>query len=736
MSKLSSPLTYAALTGAIASASVAYSLGLGEASVNSRLGQPLDAKIPLNKLDGLSEQQLLIKVKPVWDEVTGTAMGGVDPRELVVETSMDNGETGLLRLRSRQPLMEPFLNFIVTVRWPDGVIAREYTLLLDLPTSLPTNSAARVAEQGDGNRSVPSGVSAAVTPAENLPSDSAAGRADFPAAPAPAPRLIASEEGRYVTRRGDNLWLIASRLGPVLGGPIKQRMAQVYAANPQAFVGGDPTALKEQVVLDVRPSVLSRADTDRMPVAAAPSSSRTPAPAPRPQTTADTGDGSRGGGETAPTLSAIRREIADVNEAMAAMSQRLLELQQQLQVLSRHQASGEPVDGASVADSAPDGDDQPLSVEQQSLAPSADGVLTEEQLTEESVAEEPVNDAPLTSALLTNEPGSRTEETMDDVGPPDSAIEGQADTSFAADSAADVNADQYSEQADTVEITAADIQHSEQQADVAPGGRNWLGWLLAPCLALLALVVWRRRGSPAGQAGNDRAAANVAVSANNDFNFSPDRVGSVASTRPVAPAPEAFSDVFDTLARDHGRDLPGTTSDNVRQTIDPRRFVQAPAARETPSTDASANEGAFKASDFAAASGDTAREYYDGAEDALADLDFDDIDLDGGSGAPDVADLTADTADTAERAAACMALADYDGARTLLETALVDGADVALQLQLLDVYAAQGESAEFEALALQMEFAGVDDNTLSEIQLVRDKLTRSHSNDDYNGYSA
>ena len=39
----------------------------------------------------------------------------------------------VIKIRSRKPVKEPFLNFLVEVNWPAGRLLREYTLLLDPP---------------------------------------------------------------------------------------------------------------------------------------------------------------------------------------------------------------------------------------------------------------------------------------------------------------------------------------------------------------------------------------------------------------------------------------------------------------------------------------------------------------------------------------------------------------------------------------------------------------------------
>ena len=41
----------------------------------------------------------------------------------------------VIRVTSRKTIREPFLNFLVEVNWPKGCLVREYTVLLDPPTT-------------------------------------------------------------------------------------------------------------------------------------------------------------------------------------------------------------------------------------------------------------------------------------------------------------------------------------------------------------------------------------------------------------------------------------------------------------------------------------------------------------------------------------------------------------------------------------------------------------------------
>ena len=46
---------------------------------------------------------------------------------------LDGRGGGTLLITSRESVLEPYLDFLIEVRWPEGRLLREYTILLDLP---------------------------------------------------------------------------------------------------------------------------------------------------------------------------------------------------------------------------------------------------------------------------------------------------------------------------------------------------------------------------------------------------------------------------------------------------------------------------------------------------------------------------------------------------------------------------------------------------------------------------
>ena len=112
-----------------------YALGLGELSSKSTLNQNFEGNIPL--LSVLPEELDGVRVNLADAEIFERA--GVErPFYLSLlrfEPALtDSGKT-VVRVTSEFPIREPFLNFLVEVNWPKGRLVREYTVLLDPPTT-------------------------------------------------------------------------------------------------------------------------------------------------------------------------------------------------------------------------------------------------------------------------------------------------------------------------------------------------------------------------------------------------------------------------------------------------------------------------------------------------------------------------------------------------------------------------------------------------------------------------
>ena len=240
----------------VLSAAQAQAVGLGDIRLNSALNQPFDAEIELRNIQGLDEGEILARLASAddFERVGVERFFFLTNLRFSVERRRDGG--GVLRVTSREPIVEPFVNFVVEVRWPAGRMLREYTVLLDPPAY--------------AEREAP----AVATPQQQRPDDGSAGRIerrtgtevdlsptpDTPSRPVTPPeeRLTGDQYGR--TDRDDTLWRIASRSRPE-GVTVEQQMLAIARLNPQAFIGGNVNLLMAGHVLRL-PSAEEAAELD------------------------------------------------------------------------------------------------------------------------------------------------------------------------------------------------------------------------------------------------------------------------------------------------------------------------------------------------------------------------------------------------------------------------------------------------------------------------------------------
>ena len=122
------------VAGAFSYSTLSMALGLGEITVHSALNQPLKADIALIDVGTLTQNDLSVSLATA--EEFGRA--GVERVFFLNDlkfTPILHGNRQMIRVTSRKPVNEPFLNFLVQLNQPNGRLLREYTVLIDPPGS-------------------------------------------------------------------------------------------------------------------------------------------------------------------------------------------------------------------------------------------------------------------------------------------------------------------------------------------------------------------------------------------------------------------------------------------------------------------------------------------------------------------------------------------------------------------------------------------------------------------------
>ncbi|WP_144821879.1 FimV/HubP family polar landmark protein [Marinobacter piscensis] len=229
-----------ALAGGLGSG-IAQALGLGEIELRSYLNEPMNADIVLPQSRGVDSADVFVNVAP---EKAYRRLG-LDRNQFVgklqfdVETQPDGSL--VVNVSSREPLREPYLNFLLELTWPNGRLMREYAVLVDPPV---------YAEESGVKEQVraPSSRQADNTAAPSARNSGTANR---------QPQNQSSQSTRYQretfgpTGEADTLWSIASALRPDNSVTTQQVMLALQDLNPDAFIDNNINKLKRGQVLRV-----------------------------------------------------------------------------------------------------------------------------------------------------------------------------------------------------------------------------------------------------------------------------------------------------------------------------------------------------------------------------------------------------------------------------------------------------------------------------------------------------
>ncbi|HEX4871854.1 MAG TPA: pyridoxal-phosphate dependent enzyme [Nevskiaceae bacterium] len=218
-----------------------WALGLGELALGSALQQRLEAEVPV--FEASASEGLGLRVEVLAPE-QGEAAG------IAAELGSRGGQP-VIRLRSREPVREPVLQLRLEVRQGGVRVARDYTLLLDLPGPAPVPArpdrgpALLASDPPQPPLPAVPAVAPPVPAAASADRDAAGAVGCRPwsaASPQPRPerlRRYDPETHRYgPVEPGESLSRIAYRLRALYGcAPQAPLREQLYGLNPEAFEG-------------------------------------------------------------------------------------------------------------------------------------------------------------------------------------------------------------------------------------------------------------------------------------------------------------------------------------------------------------------------------------------------------------------------------------------------------------------------------------------------------------------
>ena len=221
----------------------AWSLGLGDVTVESFLNQPLQVRIDLISKESDNLDQVTAKLASASDyELIGANRESIAaPIHFTLE---DIEGDAYIRGTSKLPIGDPVVRLIVEVNWSSGRLLREYTIFLDPPTYTQPAPIPRV----DERKAPPPVAETVASPAESPPAAKTQTPAAQPAAGSDMPREPV--EGEYgPVKSGDTLWVIASNWSRGTGMEMNKVMLAIQRENPNAFSRNNINLLKRGAIL-------------------------------------------------------------------------------------------------------------------------------------------------------------------------------------------------------------------------------------------------------------------------------------------------------------------------------------------------------------------------------------------------------------------------------------------------------------------------------------------------------
>jgi pilus assembly protein FimV len=287
-------LTGAAVASLIVAAPHAAALGLGRLTVQSALGETMQAEIEITSLTPEEASNLKVRVAPPEQyRAQNVDYNAVLPGTRAVIVRRPDGRQ-FVRLISDRSVQEPFVDVILEISWASGRLVREYTLLFDPPTTYraqapaPTTQVAQSAATDTPAPSASPAPSAAPAPAatdapppvsrgerraaerqaaaearqaaaDSRRAAAEARRSATPSGAAEEPPPVATRSpartpdvagDEYRVRSGDTLSHIATRTQRP-GVSLDQMLVALFRANPDAFMGNNMNRLRSGVVLSL-----------------------------------------------------------------------------------------------------------------------------------------------------------------------------------------------------------------------------------------------------------------------------------------------------------------------------------------------------------------------------------------------------------------------------------------------------------------------------------------------------
>ncbi|MCK5525169.1 MAG: LysM peptidoglycan-binding domain-containing protein, partial [Thiomargarita sp.] len=234
-----------------------FALGLSHIQVSSNLNEPLRAKINILSIPKGGSSTIRVALASSRAFNRAGLERSLELTKMRFTVKNINKTSAIINVTSQRPIKEPYLNFLVEVKWSGGRILREYTALLNPPLYKP-NRIKTLSRQEPTRTSVqpryekpkystkyvpPRVIKKARTQKRSKKRQQRTTRRS-------TKRRSIGKTSSYVIARNDTLWKIALRSRPK-GTSLQQQMNRIYNANPSAFIRRNRNLLKTGKVLRI-----------------------------------------------------------------------------------------------------------------------------------------------------------------------------------------------------------------------------------------------------------------------------------------------------------------------------------------------------------------------------------------------------------------------------------------------------------------------------------------------------
>jgi pilus assembly protein FimV len=123
-------------------------IGIGDMTVRSYINQPLQANIAVLQPDGLLESEVIASLASPDDFDRLGLERHYSLNSLRFAADFSRSSRPIITVTTDDPVLEPYLSFLLELKWPEGRVLREYTVFLDLPPRRASQSSSNSSGRG------------------------------------------------------------------------------------------------------------------------------------------------------------------------------------------------------------------------------------------------------------------------------------------------------------------------------------------------------------------------------------------------------------------------------------------------------------------------------------------------------------------------------------------------------------------------------------------------------------